>query len=145
MQAKKHRLSIDFDEEPASFILFGISGTHKAVKLAWEINQVLDLDFKLSDRITIDNQKKGQVSEHPYFSYFDEENLVSYHLFVNKSFNQSLVPELSKLDFLLKIDDPNEQVDPDEILSKLKEINSLNFIIEIDIDKLKHFENLLIS
>lgn len=140
MLQKKHRL---FIEETSEFTLFGIIGSIKAVTLAWHINQILDIELELKGSVKIDNTKKALSSAHPFFSYYDELDMVSYHLFLNKDGKHRLMPELDKMDFLLKIEDQNEQVHLDNFLSKFKEIQSINFVLEIDPNKLKNQENLI--
>ena len=140
MPQKKHRL---FIEDEPEFTLFGIIGSIKAVALAWHLNQILDIDFQLKGSIKIDNTKKAITSEHAFFSYIDEVNMVAYHLFLNKDGKHRLMPELDKMDYLLKIEDENEQVELDDFLQKFKAIQSINFVIEVDSHKLKNQENLL--
>lgn len=143
MPQKKHKLLLDLKEEYPDFTLYGIAGNVKAVTLAWEINKQLNTDFVLKGKIQLDNIKKASQSEHPYFYYYQENDLVAFYLFVNKDGNQCLLPELKTIDYLLKIEDSNEQIDPDYILSKLKGIHSINFVMRIDPDNLKNQENLI--
>ncbi|MEX0811827.1 MAG: IPExxxVDY family protein [Chitinophagales bacterium] len=145
MPQKKHQLSLGLELEVPDFTLFGLVGNLKAIALAWKINQLLDIDFKLKGSIQLDNTKKASRSEHPYFYFYNETSMVSFCMFVNKDGKQSLLPELNTIDYLLKIEDHNEQIDAGEILSKLKEIQSINFALEIDPHKLKNQENLLIE
>lgn len=69
--------------------------------------------------------KKGQVlSSHSYHFWEDEENMMEYYLMRNKSDGKFLLPEKHQIDYFLFLRN-NSVVEPEEMVEKLKRINSV--------------------
>lgn len=140
---KVKKLVVDYNY---NFTLLAIIAPVREYKLAWKINQQLDIklikcedlwmNFLKNEQIVISNYK----FETPYFLI---------RLLKNRSCETGnaktgyLVPELKKFDYLVTFSDESEQYSSDEVLSEFKQINEVQFITQIDIDQLKSKENLI--
>jgi hypothetical protein len=126
---KKKRLDIDYSYD---FELIGIISPLKGYKLAWEINNRLEVKLiKESDlQITFKNRSVGSFS---YFSYQVEGN--GLKLFRNKPNEQELsksllVPEYPHFDFILmtQSDNTGKSNRLQEVLRSIPSIELVAFI-----------------
>ena len=119
---KRHLLSL---ETSVDFELIGICSHHSDYRLVWGINQELRLQLAKCDDLFAITNKKGQVvSEHSYYFWFDEENLVEFYLIRNKSEGKFLIPERNQIDYFLFVRE-NTILDLDDMLEQIKKINSV--------------------
>jgi hypothetical protein len=140
---KKTRLAADYS---INFTLLGLTSTSKEYKLAWYINNLLQINLKKQDDIIIQflNDDKLIISN---FLYLSENSLV--RLVKNKSHQDDdssslyLIPELKNFDYFLQISDEAESFDLQEVISKLSKGGVIEFITRIDSEKLKSKENLI--
>lgn len=119
---KRHLLSL---ETSVDFELIGICSHHSDYRLVWGLNQELRLQLAKCDDLFAITNKKGQVvSEHSYYFWFDEENLVEFYLIRNKSDGKFLIPERNQIDYFLFVRE-NTILDVDDMLEQIKKINSV--------------------
>ena len=119
---KRHLLSL---ETSVDFELIGICSHHSDYRLVWGLNQELRLQLAKCDDLFAITNKKGQVvSEHSYYFWFDEENLVEFYLIRNKSEGKFLIPERNQIDYFLFVRE-NTILDLDDMLEQIKKINSV--------------------
>ena len=139
----KNKLIINYSFD---FELFGIISTIKEYKLAWLINKHLDFHLIKEKDIVYEfiNLDKIVISNYLY----ETEN-VSIRLLKNKSENKNsekigyLIPELLKFDFFIMKDGDIDGRGDRNFLSKLQDINEIQYITSLDIGKLKSKENLI--
>lgn len=129
-------VSYDFD-----FILIGISCHEKDYRLCWAVNNALAIDLKkTTDHILeLKNQKENQ--NYSRFEYINEDTFSEYFILANRSANGLLVPEQKQTDYFLIIRSNNANAE--NIITKLKEVNFINAVFNIDVDTLKSKHNLL--
>lgn len=119
---KRHLLSL---ETSVDFELIGICSHHSDYRLVWGLNQELRLQLAKCDDLFAITNKKGQVvSEHSYYFWFDEENLVEFYLIRNKSDGKFLISERNQIDYFLFVRE-NTILDVDDMLEQIKKINSV--------------------
>jgi hypothetical protein len=97
---KKKRLDVEYSYD---FDLLGIASSAKGYKLAWEINQVLNIKLTKQEDLII-YQKPDQSMTYSYFSYESLPNKL--RLFRNRcnendTAKDLLVPEFPHMDFIL--------------------------------------------
>ncbi len=123
-----------------NFKLIAISSSSEDYKLSWELSQLLETDFIKTSDLQITN-KNTRLS----FSVFETVSKTSFpytRLVSNKEKEGWLVPELKNIDFFLMIyDDIDEYYKT--IISNIKNIDIINGVFEIEIEKLKSKEKLL--
>lgn len=137
---KKHNLSIDEEE---TFDLVGISSHHQDYRLAWNLNEVLDIHLERADEnFEVYSKKGAHLSSHPYFYFKDDENLITFYLIKNKYEGKFLIPEKPMIDYFLCILE-NYLWELKEICEKIKRGSSVLGVFPFEIDELKSSENLV--
>jgi hypothetical protein len=137
---KKTKLQIEYDYD---FELLGISSSAKFYKLAWAINNRLDIRLiKLEDfLLEVENDQNCS-----FINYSFEEDSCYFHLFKNKSpDNESgyLVPEMTHFDYILKFNGTFQSFAVEEVLKELREVKYIEYIALIPLKKLKSKDNFL--
>jgi hypothetical protein len=136
----KFQLEVDYDFD---FRLIGISCHARDYRLCWALNNHLEIQLEKVHRENASSGlKKNGIAIESIYSYFDEENHAAYQLLYNKHNNNLLLPEQKLADFLLIIDQLNDE-HFENILKKIKEIDIVNTAFVIDVNTLKSKENLI--
>lgn len=139
---KKAKLQI----EPAfDFDLLGIVSPIREYRMAWLVNQELDLNLVKVDDLELEflNAEKLEIAQ-----YFLSLPHGFIQLLKNKAINSTqqlayLIPELKNLDYFLLVQDETEELDLINFVKKLSQNPLVQSIVRIDISKLKSKENLL--
>jgi hypothetical protein len=136
----KFQLEVDYDFD---FRLIGISCHARDYRLCWALNNHLEIQLeKIHRENASSGLKKNGIAIESIYSYFDEENHSSFQLLYNKHNNNLLLPEQKLADFLLIIDQLNDE-HFENLLRKIKEIELVNTAFVIDVNTLKSKENLI--
>ncbi len=88
--------------------------------------------------------KKGELSIHSLYSFTSDYEQVKYRLVQNKTINGFVLPETSKADYLLIVDQSPE-IDPDEFIRKIRKSKQVLMAFPVEIDKLKSKQNILLT
>ena len=139
---KKAKLQI----EPAfDFELLGIVSPIREFRMAWLVNQELELNLVKVDDLELEflNAEKLEIAQ-----YFLSLPHGFIQLLKNKAINSTqqaayLIPELKNLDYFLLVQDETEELDLINFVKKLSRNPLVQSIVRIDITKLKSKENLL--
>ena len=139
---KKAKLQI----EPAfDFELLGIVSPIREYRMAWLVNQELELNLIKADDLELEflNAEKLEIAQ-----YLLSLPHGFIQLLKNKAINSTqqaayLIPELKNLDYFLLVQDETEQLDLSNFMEKLSRNPLVQSIVRIDISKLKSKENLL--
>jgi hypothetical protein len=139
---KKAKLQI----EPAfDFELLGIVSPIREYRMAWLVNQELELNLVKADDLELEflNSEKLEIAQ-----YFLSLPHGFIQLLKNKALNSTqqlayLIPELKNLDYFLLVQDETEQLDLSNFMEKLSQNPLVQSILRIDISKLKSKDNLL--
>lgn len=136
----KFQLDVDYDFD---FRLIGISCHAKDYRLCWALNNQLEIHLeKVHRENAASGLKKNGIAIESLYTYFDEENHSAFQLLHNKHNNNLLLPEQKLADFLLIIDQMNDE-SFENIMKKIKEIDLVNTAFIIDVTNLKSKENLI--
>jgi hypothetical protein len=140
MKKSKLQIEPDFD-----FKLLGIVSPIREYRMAWLINQELELNLVKADDLELEflNAEKLEIAQ-----YFLSLPHGFIQLLKNKAINSTqslayLIPELKNLDYFLLIQDETEELDLINFVKKLSRNPLVQSIVRIDISKLKSKENLL--
>ncbi|MEO9532417.1 MAG: IPExxxVDY family protein [Crocinitomicaceae bacterium] len=118
---KKYKLLLEDDYD---FDLIGICSSHSDYRLVWGINNCIGTQLSKEDDFSIIEKKNGEHL-HSFYSYYDEEEHIEYYLVKNVSNNyQRLIPEKDQIDFFLIIKN-NLAVDINDLITRLKENESI--------------------
>jgi hypothetical protein len=139
---KKAKLLV---EPTFDFELLGLVSPIREYRMAWLINQEMDLNLVKADDLELEflNAPKLEISQ-----YFLSLPHGFIQLLKNKALNSSqqlayLIPELKNLDYFLLVQDETEQVQLSAFIDQLSKNSLIQSIVRIDISKLKSKENLL--
>lgn len=139
---KKAKLLV---EPTFDFELLGLVSPIREYRMAWLINQEMDLTLVKADDLELEflNAPKLEISQ-----YFLSLPHGFIQLLKNKALNSSqqlafLIPELKNLDYFLLVQDETEQMQLSSFIEQLSKNSLIQSIVRIDISKLKSKENLL--
>jgi hypothetical protein len=141
----KEKLFIDADLE--GVILFGIVSNAKEYRLAWQINEFLNIDLELQEEKIL--SFKGDKSLTLLFYQSIEEyhkvklikNLAVENVDIKSPY---LLPEMKNFDYLLMFE--GEGLEESEVLLEIEVLKSASFIQyinNVELDKLKSVDNLM--
>lgn len=140
---KKSKLDSSYEVD---FELAGIVCNKKEYKLAWNLNQTLQIELtKQADiRIEFSNLPAIMISNFKYETEFLVVDLLSNRLpsgGANKP--QFLVPELKQFDYLLKLKDVTDELSIANVCTIIREIPLIEYVTTLNFESLKSKENLL--
>lgn len=141
MKKKKLEAELTFD-----FSLIGLISSHKEYKLAWYINEALDIKLIKEKDIELEFVKGENLVISNYF-YETEHSYI--RILKNKSMNDYgdrpayLVPELNNFDYLILIQGYEDTITLQELKNKISEIPKIQFVQTFPIENLKSRENLI--
>jgi len=138
------KLTLDFEFE-FDFLLLGISCHLSDYRLAWIINQTLEIDLERKEDIDLllgkNKEENGLFS---YYQYDNEENYTTINLISNRCEKGNFCGELKQLDYFVQMWLP--EADEDNIKTIAKKLKSSPHIIaaiDIDIETLKSKNNFI--
>lgn len=140
---KKNKLESGYE---ADFELMGLVCNKKEYKLAWHLNQALNINLvKQEDiRIEFNDQSSILISNYRYQTEFLTLELLQNRLISKGNLkNQLLIPELKQFDYLLKFKDITDELTSENVNVIIKEIPIIEYTLRLNFDTLKSKENLL--
>lgn len=156
-----HRLYIN-DFEEFNYSLIAIHTDLEDYKLAFLINQSLQIHLKKNDTDIAIKSKEGE-SSFTRFVFDDKKNDAFWNLFENKNevihekenkiidlFSETtttskkifMLPEFKKVDYFLKMEHTDTILET-EIVSKLNKIDRIQTVYIIELEKIKNANNLI--
>lgn len=158
-----HKLLIDeFDE--IDYELIAIHTTLEDFRLAYFVNKILKTNLNKTNQEIQINSKNGEAFFSSY-KYDDLETNIQWSLIQNKSetsyekkdINTSLfantkldlstkvyfLPEFKKIDYFLKIDNAEDNLNIDKVIALLNSIKRIATVYPIDFDTIKNKNNLI--
>ncbi|MEO9869698.1 IPExxxVDY family protein [Ekhidna sp.] len=140
---KKNKLdggyAIDFD-------LFGLVCNKKEYKLAWHINEAMNISLIKQEDVKIEYADNTAIliSNFIYETEFQTIELLQNKLVGGGNVkNQLLLPELKQFDYLMKFKDQTGELTTGNVNVIFKEISIIEYAIRLNFDTLKSKENLL--
>jgi len=137
---KKTRLIVDYDYE---FELAGLISSVKFYKLAWAINQKLDARLVKEDDYELVGKNNKTIN---FINYIHASDSCTLQLLKNRSNNIEkfhLIPEMSHLDYILKIESTTQSFASEEVVKALRDVKWIEYIAPIDVNNLKSKDNFL--
>lgn len=139
---KKIRL---FIEHQYDFELLGLVCPVKDYKMAWLINQAIDVKLVKTNDFEPEfiQQPKLKISR-----FLEEKEHGFVQLMKNRSLSDGenalyLIPELKMFDYFLLIQDQTFELDINAYIGRLSQVRYIQSVVKLDISKLKSKENLL--
>jgi hypothetical protein len=140
MKRKKLITNIVYD-----FDLLGIVCNAQEYKLAWHLNKTefFDLEKRGDQVIKFKDKSSLVISNYVCESDFHQHFLLRNKLVKGNGKNQLLLSELPQFDFFLKLHSQIVDFKLDPLISKIKEISAIDYLLKLDVEKIKQKENLL--
>ena len=158
-----HKIYIeDFVEE--DYHLIALHTSLEDYRLAYFLNRELCIGLSKS-KSDIPLQVKGMKTSFIRFTFEDEKKLIQWDLVQNKneienienitttdlfsntknSFSSSvyLLPEYKKVDFFVKIENADNEIDLDEVMVQISKIDAVNLVYSVAKNKIKSKNNLI--
>jgi hypothetical protein len=127
------RLSVEEQELP---VVFGIVTADPDYKLSLRLNKKLGISLRTTDPVELhDNEGSGVI-----FSKFADVSGAPdsvYQLVSNRSEKISLLRKLKNIDYLLIIHDPAKRLKPEQLMSQIRDIDSITGVFNIEFTTLK--------
>ncbi|MDX1463254.1 MAG: IPExxxVDY family protein [Marinirhabdus sp.] len=152
------------DDVKEEFALIAIHCSEEAYKMAFLLNQLVHLRLQRR-RTDVDYSNDGLEITFPLFQFEDQTHYTTYDLVANKCktmlahtvasgnlfgdgttedmVTKYLIPELKKVDFLLKITSDYDAIPLRKLLMQINEINQVISAYTIETDQLKSKDNLI--
>ena len=113
------------------FVVLAINSHSKAYKLCWNLNQALGLNFE-----TIEGHK---INEDLVFSRYKSECVdgLELNLLSNRSKKGYMIPSQKSVNYFLIINTDDWDPIKDKFLSKLRTINDILLVFELELEKEK--------
>ncbi len=123
--------------------LLGMVAPIERYKFCWQVNNLLNFDFRTRHDLEIQMKHKGRNYFFPIYQYKKPLTSIEHSIYVNHDDGEYLLPELKHFDYLwlMKYD----EVDEEEIelfMSTIRTIPVLQMVTELAIEKIKKKENL---
>lgn len=157
------KLSIEEFEEDDFFII-AIHTPLEDYRLAYFLNLNLEI-FLSKNKNDIESQVKEGKTSFARFTFEDKEKFIKWDLVQNKNeieiveninkqdlfsgfknkFSASafLLPEYKKVDYFLKIENAEKEIEIDTIVSKINSVESVKMVYAIDSENIKSKNNLI--
>lgn len=157
-----HKLALD-DFEEADYQLIAIHTTLEDYRLAYFINQKLPI-LLYRNKKEIQTAFEQKMTTFSRFTFEDKENDIWWDLVENKKelaipqknkvqnlfkenqeFTTTLyfLPEFKKVDFFLKIESEEQQINLTDVTSKLKKIDTVSTVYHVTKNQIKSKNNLI--
>lgn len=129
-------------EEDFEYEVIGICTSLVDYRLAWEINQILELKMARSEEDYLKTNKKGEIlSSHSLYEAIDDDQNTEYILVKNKYKGKLLIGELEMIDFFLLVKDP--RADIYEMSTQMRSVATIQTTVVVDVDEHKSFDQLV--
>lgn len=140
---KKLKLRTDYRFD---FHLIGIMSKSKEYTVSWGINQALGIELTKEEDLEIE-LKGGEsffVSNYRFENDFLRYTLLANTLVSGPTKTQKLlVPSLGHFDYLLKVEEFEENSDLREVYSQLRNAEKVDTMVKLDVNKIKEKESFI--
>ena len=137
------KLVIEYDFD---FELYGLITPHKSFKLAYLINEKIEISLCRNDDLALDFGNRGQLTIANYSFESEYSHLTLYKnkadefLKTNKPF---LIPELKEYDYFFKFEGEGDLFESGELEDRLRSIDQVQYIKRIEVTNLQSKDNLI--
>lgn len=120
------------------FITLAINSHSKGYKLCWSLNKSFGLNFEMTN--------SHKITEGLIFTRYEakDDDGTMFSLLLNRSKKGYLIPSQKSVNYFLLINNNNWDSVKDDVLSKLRAINDILLVFELDLKKVKNSDRLVI-
>lgn len=148
MADRNPKLVLDTKELTEEFFedtrLLGIMASVKDYQLCWHLNNSMGIDFRINNEIEIQLNKKKRKYFFSVYEFCEPTGSLSHYVYNNQFDGEYLLPEFKHLDFLwLMKGDEIADESLQQTIQTIRSINSVQLVIELTNEKIKHKEHLV--
>ena len=142
------KLKISNDDLADSFFedshVLGVVSSLKNYQFIWHINQQLGFTFRLNSELEIELRKKTRNYFFSIYEYQIPQTSLVYYIYHNQNNGEYLLPEFKHLDFIWMIKGEDFSLNELDALQKtIKMMPSVQFVVEMDQEKIKNKQHLI--
>lgn len=124
--------------------LLGIVAPIEQYRFCWHLNQLLNFDFRINNKIEIQLNKKDRKYFFSIYQYGEQSGTIKHYLYNNEDDGEYLLPEFKHLDFLwLMKDDIMKDEEVAMFINSIKTINSVQMVVELTNEKIRNKQHLV--
>jgi hypothetical protein len=124
--------------------LLGIVAPIEQYRFCWHLNQLLNFDFRINNKIEIQLNKKDRKYFFSIYQYGEQSGTIKHYLYNNEDDGEYLLPEFKHLDFLwLMKDDIMKDEEVAVFINSIKTINSVQMVVELTNEKIRNKQPLV--
>lgn len=120
------------------FVVLAINSHIKAYKLCWNLNKSLDLNFEIAD--------EHKINDELLFARYRSQNIdgLEFNLISNRSKKGYMIPSQKSVNYFLIICKDDWPILKYKLLSKLREINDILLVFELELGREKNSDRFII-
>ena len=123
-------------EQNNDCILLGLVSAEPDYKLSLAINKKFKVSLRNLSPIRLTGENISELTFSRFSNHDDSTDLL-LNLVANRSGKSHLLNKLKNIDYLLQIQISEKEVRPDNLTSKLREIDTITAVFNIDLSTLK--------
>lgn len=124
--------------------LLGIVAPIEQYRFCWHLNQLLNFDFRINNKIEIQLNKKDRKYFFSIYQYGEQSGTIKHYLYNNEDDGEYLLPEFKHLDFLwLMKDDIMKDEEVAVFINSIKTISSVQMVVELTNEKIRNKQHLV--
>lgn len=124
--------------------LLGIVAPIEQYRFCWHLNQLLNFDFRINNKIEIQLNKKDRKYFFSIYQFGQQSGTIKHYLYNNEDDGEYLLPEFKHLDFLwLMKDDIMKDEEVAVFINSIKTINSVQMVVELTNEKIRNKQHLV--
>src|SRR5450759_53445 len=123
-------------EQNNDYILLGLVSAEPDYKLSLSLNKKFGISLKNIAPLRLTENEKSDIT-FSRFSNNDDQAHLMFNLISNRSGKIYLLSKLKNIDYLLQIQISEKEADLNNITSRLREIDTVTLVFNIDINTIK--------
>ena len=124
--------------------LLGIMAPMKDYQFCWQLNNLLNIDFRVNHELEIQLKKKDRNYFFAVYEYPEPSTCLKHYLYNNQNDGEYLLPEFRHLDFLWLLKDDIVSEDAlQQLVQSIRTVNGVQLVVELMYDKIKNKEHLV--
>ena len=124
--------------------LLGIMAPMKDYQFCWQLNHLLNIDFRINNELEIQLKKKERNYFFAVYEYAEPSTCLKHYLYNNQYDGEYLLPEFKHLDFLwLLKDDYVSEESLHHLVQSIRTVTGVQLVVELTNEKIRNKEHLV--
>ncbi len=128
MKIRIHKLKASASDP---YKLFGISSHENDYRLSWAINKKLQIKFRRTNNIIVQQNNETEKLEFSVFQYIQEDQLFKMNLVSNRCPDGFLIKKMKNIDYFLQVFGITSNSYIKNIIARIKEIEIVSAVFEV--------------